>query len=144
MNGCAILQYYVASDGNMSPMFRDNVSVPSSKVKKSKKMGPIRCPETTVKDYHSTLRKAPEDRRAHQTSRRKPEVTGKGVRYLLATYHAVPPKLTYLIISCMSRPCTDKDSNPRTVPLSISACVKRLNSFCEGTNFFFLFFFPVA
>jgi hypothetical protein len=30
------------------------------------KMGPIRCPETSVKDYHSTLRNIPEERRSHQ------------------------------------------------------------------------------
>jgi hypothetical protein len=29
-------------------------------------MGPIRCPETSVKDYHSTLRNAPEERRSDQ------------------------------------------------------------------------------
>jgi hypothetical protein len=27
-------------------------------------MGPIRCPETSVKDYHSTLRNTPEERRS--------------------------------------------------------------------------------
>jgi hypothetical protein len=30
------------------------------------KMGPIRRPETSVKDYHSTLRYTPEERRSHQ------------------------------------------------------------------------------
>jgi hypothetical protein len=30
------------------------------------KMGPIRCPETSVKDYHSTLRNNKEERRTHQ------------------------------------------------------------------------------
>jgi hypothetical protein len=29
-------------------------------------MGPIRCPETSVKDYHSTLRNTPEERRSRQ------------------------------------------------------------------------------
>jgi hypothetical protein len=28
-------------------------------------MGPIRCPQTWVKDYHSTLRNTPEERRCH-------------------------------------------------------------------------------
>jgi hypothetical protein len=32
----------------------------------SLKMGRIRCPETSVKDYQSTLRKIPEERRFHQ------------------------------------------------------------------------------
>jgi hypothetical protein len=34
---CALLGYYAASNGNLLPKFRDNVSVPSSSVKKSKK-----------------------------------------------------------------------------------------------------------
>jgi hypothetical protein len=32
----------------------------------SQKMGPIRCAETSVTDYHSTLHNIPEDRRCHQ------------------------------------------------------------------------------
>jgi hypothetical protein len=35
---CALLGYYAAPSGNPSPTFRDNVSVPSSRVKKSKKI----------------------------------------------------------------------------------------------------------
>jgi hypothetical protein len=88
---CALLGYYATSSGNPLPTFRDYISVPSSGVKKSKsgnplptfrdnvpvttsrvkkskkkllgplKVGPIRCPETSVKDYHSTLRNIPED-----------------------------------------------------------------------------------
>jgi hypothetical protein len=34
---CALLGYYAASNGNPLPTFRENVSVPSSKAKKSKK-----------------------------------------------------------------------------------------------------------
>ena len=30
---CALLGYYAASSGNLSPTFRDNLSVPSSRVK---------------------------------------------------------------------------------------------------------------
>jgi hypothetical protein len=40
---CAFLRYYAASNGNPLPTFRDNVSVPSSRVKKS-------CLETSVND----------------------------------------------------------------------------------------------
>jgi hypothetical protein len=29
-------------------------------------MGPTGCPETSVKDYHSTLRNTPQERRHHQ------------------------------------------------------------------------------
>jgi hypothetical protein len=66
---CALLGYYAALSGSYVPTFRDKPSVPSSTVKKSTswpfKMGPIRCAETSVKDYHSTLRNIPEERRSH-------------------------------------------------------------------------------
>jgi hypothetical protein len=72
---CALLGYYTASSGNPLPMFRDNVSVPSSSVKKSKKkrtswhlkMGTTRCPEKSIKDYHSTLLNTPQECRSHIT-----------------------------------------------------------------------------
>jgi hypothetical protein len=75
---CALLECNAVSSGNPLPTFRDNVLVPFSRLKKSKnitysfwtswalKMEPIRCPETSVKDYHSTLRYTPEDCRSHQ------------------------------------------------------------------------------
>jgi hypothetical protein len=54
--------------------FRENVSAPSSKVKKSKSswaclplnMGQMRCPETSVNNYHTTLRNILEGRKSHQ------------------------------------------------------------------------------
>jgi hypothetical protein len=60
---CILLGYYGAPSGNPLPMFQDNVSVPSSRVKKS---GFLHCPETSVKDYHSTLHDIPEEGRSHQ------------------------------------------------------------------------------
>jgi hypothetical protein len=66
---CALQGHYAASSGNPLPTFRDSVSVPSSSIKKSKnkslKMVPIRCPETSVMDYNSTLHNIPEERRSH-------------------------------------------------------------------------------
>jgi hypothetical protein len=59
------LQYYAASSGNLLPTFRDNVTVPYSRVKEdflTLMMGPLRCPETSVKEYHSTLRNIAEER----------------------------------------------------------------------------------
>jgi hypothetical protein len=38
---CALLGYYASSNGNPLQTFRDNISVPSSRVKKSKKKGPL-------------------------------------------------------------------------------------------------------
>jgi hypothetical protein len=59
---CALLRHYLASNGDPLPTFRDNVSLPSSRVNKFKKMGPIGFPEKSVKDYHSALRNALEQR----------------------------------------------------------------------------------
>ena len=66
---CALLVYYAASSANNLPTFRDNVSVPCSWAKKSKEKedGPICCPETSVKYYHSRLRNIPEQRRQNLT-----------------------------------------------------------------------------
>jgi hypothetical protein len=56
---CAILGHHAASSGNFLPTFRDNLSVPSSRVKK---MGPIFCLGTSVWNYHYSLRNNPEER----------------------------------------------------------------------------------
>jgi hypothetical protein len=69
-----LLGCYAASSGNLLPTFRDNVSVPSSNSTMKQlywtswrlKTGPIRCPETSAKDYHSTLPNTPEERTSHQ------------------------------------------------------------------------------
>jgi len=61
---CTLLGYYTASSGDFLPTFWDNLSVPSSGFKNQKipfvplwnswtpRMGPIGCPETTVRNYH--------------------------------------------------------------------------------------------
>ena len=75
---CALLRYYAAQNGNVLPAFRNNLSVPPSRVKKSKnpsswifwplKMESIDCPETSVKNYHPMLRNISEDSTCHRTS----------------------------------------------------------------------------
>jgi hypothetical protein len=63
---CALLGYYAALSRNSVPTFRYNLSLPYSRVKKSKKkIGPLGCPETSVQNYHSTLRNNAEERRSH-------------------------------------------------------------------------------
>ena len=52
---CALLGYYAVGGGDFLPTFRDNLSVPSSGVKNSLKMGRIVCPETSVRNYHYSL-----------------------------------------------------------------------------------------
>ena len=78
---CPLLRLYKAYKGTFLPMFRDKLSVPSSRVNKSSsswtslssKMGPIRYPETSIINYHYTLCKIP--KRADFTSWRKPFIT---------------------------------------------------------------------
>jgi hypothetical protein len=67
----ALLRYYAASNGNHLPTFRDNVSVSSSRswTYWSFKMGQTSCPETSVKDYLSTLRNTLEERRSTNFTR---------------------------------------------------------------------------
>ena len=52
---CALLRNYAAYNGNYLPTFRGNLTFPFSRVN-SWRWGPIRCPETLVKNYHYTLR----------------------------------------------------------------------------------------
>jgi hypothetical protein len=74
---CALQGYYAVLIGSSVPTFRDNLSHPSSRVKKSKKkrkllwvsswplkMGPMCCPETSVQNYNFMLRNIPEERRS--------------------------------------------------------------------------------
>jgi hypothetical protein len=69
---CPLLRFYTAYSGSFLPMFRDYLSVPSSRVKKSyswtswlSKMGPIGYPETSIIYYHYTLCKIPKEGRSH-------------------------------------------------------------------------------
>jgi hypothetical protein len=67
---CVLLTYYAALIGSSVPTFRINLSVSSSRVKKSKKISsalkvkPVPCRGIFLKEYHSTLRSIPEDRRS--------------------------------------------------------------------------------
>ena len=56
VENCALLGYYAASSGNFLPKFRDNLSVPSLGFK-----DPVGCPETSVRNYHCSLRSNPEE-----------------------------------------------------------------------------------
>ena len=66
----ALLGYYAALNGSSVLTFRDNLSVPSSRVKKSSstswflKIGEKGCPETSAQNCHSTLCNIPEERRS--------------------------------------------------------------------------------
>ena len=61
---CALPGCYAASCGNFLPTFRDNLSVPSLGVRDSwsLEMGMIGYPETSVINYHYSLRNNPEER----------------------------------------------------------------------------------
>jgi hypothetical protein len=81
IGSCALLGYYAAGSGNSLPTFRKNLSVPSLRVKTSwyLKMGPIDCLETSLRNYHSTLRSNLRRGRFSSTSWRKPEITHRFV-----------------------------------------------------------------
>jgi hypothetical protein len=61
---CALLGYYTASSCNPVPTFRDNIpSHLQGSTSRRLKMGPIGCPETSVKYHHLILRYIPVYRR---------------------------------------------------------------------------------
>jgi hypothetical protein len=60
VENCVLLGYYAASSGNFLPTFRDKLLVPSSV--STLRMGPIGCPENSVRNYHYSLRNNPEKR----------------------------------------------------------------------------------
>ena len=64
---CALQVYNAKSSGNSLPTFRDKLSVSFSRVKKcsSLKMRQIVCPETSVRNYHYSLRYKPEEGSSH-------------------------------------------------------------------------------
>jgi len=64
---CALLGYYAAYVVNSLPTFRDNLSITSSRVKIScsTKMGRRGYPETSVSNWHRTLRNVTEERSSH-------------------------------------------------------------------------------
>jgi hypothetical protein len=62
---CAVLSYYADSSGNFLPMFRDNRShLQGSGIQL--KMGTVGCPETSVRNYHYSLRNKSEERSSHE------------------------------------------------------------------------------
>jgi hypothetical protein len=72
---CALLEYYAALNGNSVPTFRDNLSVLSSRVEKSKsepmEMGLMGCPEMSVENYHIVLHNIVDERSSHAWGYRK-------------------------------------------------------------------------
>ena len=66
---CVLLGYYAASCENPLPTFRENIGpILNCQDPWPLKMGPIRFPETSVKDYHSTRRNTPEEGRTSKCS----------------------------------------------------------------------------
>jgi hypothetical protein len=59
---CALLRYFAAWSGDPAPTFRDNLLIPSSRVK----MGPISCPEASLPNHNSTQRNISVQRRYQQ------------------------------------------------------------------------------
>ena len=66
---CCLLGYYAACSSNSLSAFRDNLMVPSSKVKKYScplKMVQSICPEISGWNYHYTLRNISEECRSYE------------------------------------------------------------------------------
>jgi hypothetical protein len=62
---CALVGYSAAQNGNYLTTFPNNRSVPSSMINKcNKRTVPIGCPETSVRNYHYSLRNIPEQRKS--------------------------------------------------------------------------------
>ena len=86
---CALLEIYAAWDGSFLPTFRDNLSVPSLRAKRSAGLGllDLKCGtdrslvETSVRNYHSTLRKFPGEGRY--------QVFRNDTRYICTKLHGV-------------------------------------------------------
>ena len=127
----ALLTFYAAYNGSLLPIFRGNLSVPSSKVKHSSGQdvqdnltledGPIGCPKTSAAiHYHSTLRKIPEEGRSHFTPRRKPAVTQLPCEYLASS--------TSKTNMVLERGYTNNDKLPN-----------RVSNYVSGSNFNRLF-----
>jgi len=75
-DNCALLDYHAACSGNSSQTFRDNLSVPSSRVKKLRtvdflpmQLEQMGSPETSVWNYHYTLYDIPEKRSSQACGR---------------------------------------------------------------------------
>jgi len=71
LENCALLGYNASNSGNFLQTLRDNLSVPSWGLKNQKKflldswnlkMGPIGCPETSVRNHHYSLRNKSDER----------------------------------------------------------------------------------
>jgi len=78
---CALLGHYAPSSGNFLLSASGQPIGPNIRGQGSKldswplKMGPIGCPETSVTNYHYSLRNDPTRTQFSSTSRRKPDVT---------------------------------------------------------------------
>ena len=91
------LGYYTAMSGDSVPTFRDNLPVPSSRVKKSKKKclllglldplrwDPIGCPETSGTELSLYAAQYPRRAQISSTLWRKPETT-HSVLYFIVLY----------------------------------------------------------
>jgi hypothetical protein len=65
-NSHNVFYFSITKPRSTRPKFIQNMGSFSSWTSWPLKMGPIRCPETSVKEYHSTLRNIPEKRTSHQ------------------------------------------------------------------------------
>jgi hypothetical protein len=94
LENCSLLRYYAALSGSSLPTFLNNLSVTSSRVSNTwntsnswtLKIGPIDYPETSVRNYHSTVCNIPEESssRIHHSGNLKSHVALYwGLKYVM-------------------------------------------------------------
>jgi hypothetical protein len=86
---CALLGYHAPCIGNSLPTFRDNLSVPSSWLKNPKdilKMGPTRCPKTSVRNYDYLLRNNTERTELSVSTLRGSDILGYDVLWFVKIF----------------------------------------------------------
>jgi len=91
---CVLLGYYAESSGNLLPTFRYNISV---SFPMPSKVGPIGCSETSVTNYHYSLRNNPEEHIFHLLRGGNVKSRILPCLYLLLIYLTTPSVATKIV-----------------------------------------------
>jgi hypothetical protein len=116
---CALLGRYAAYSGKSLPTFRHNLSVRFSGVKKFKriylplKMGLIGCPETSLRNYHYTLPKNPDERSSLVCGVKNSCICDLRI-CILCFWHYYGNLLRSLHLYTLGFSCVDQSSDIRT------------------------------
>jgi hypothetical protein len=136
-DSCALLGFYAASNCSFVQTFRDNLSILSSSVKQTKypfswivgplKVGPIVCPETSVRNCHFVLRKIRKEGNFIYT----PAEASNDKHVRVSKYRLVNAKRTYCSIgfACGTSYSTSGTQVPLTANwYTATPCIPQLHS----------------